>query len=125
MPLPRETGLPVAIIQTVSITYASATAAQAGQLVDFGGNLVVNEFTPVFGVLLDDAVQGQIVSIAVAGLVEIISGSAIFLGAAISSDIIGRGRGSGLGAPIFARAMSSTTAANKKFQAYITREGSS
>jgi hypothetical protein len=123
MPAPINTGLPVNVVQSLSINYASATAASAGQLVDFTGNLVTVATTVPFGVLREDAVQNRIVSVATVGMVEMIAGAAVAIGAAITADATGRGITAVAGNQIFARAMSATTAAGQRFQALITREG--
>ncbi len=123
MPAPRDVGLPVNVIQSLSIDYASATAALSGQLVDFAGNLVVAAATPVYGVLREDATQGRTVSVATVGMVEIIAGAAVAVGAAITADASGRGITAAAGNQIFGRALSAATAANQRFQALITREG--
>jgi hypothetical protein len=126
MPLARDTGVPTQVIQSLSIVYQSATPALAGQLVDWTGNLTVSSVTTapgIMGVLQDDATQGKTVSVAMAGLVEVLSGGPIAIGNLVTTDATGRGLFSGLNALLIGRAMSATTAANQKFQMYITREG--
>ncbi|MGL4619156.1 MAG: DUF2190 family protein [Chroococcidiopsis sp.] len=122
MPLARDTGVPTHSLQNLSMTYASPTSALVGQLVGWDG-LLSTGATPVKGVLLDDAVQNQTVSIGMAGLHECLSGAAVAVGALIGSDGTGRGITVGAGVQSIGRAMTATTAANQKFQLYITREG--
>jgi hypothetical protein len=119
----KDTGLPVNVIQSLSIRYNSVAAATAGQLVDFAGNLAILATTPVYGVLRQDAVQNEIASVATFGLVEITCGAAVPVGSPISADPTGRGIVAVATTQIFARALTATTVAGQKFQALITREG--
>jgi hypothetical protein len=123
MAAPLDTGLPTNILQSLSITYTSATAAAPGQLVGYNGALAVLPATPVYGVLRSDVVQNGIASVAVAGMCEITSGAAVTVGAPISADSTGRGIVAVTGAYCFARALTATSAAGQKFQAIFSREG--
>jgi Uncharacterized conserved protein (DUF2190) len=123
MPAPRDQGVLVNVTQSLSITYLSATAAVAGQLVDYAGNLAVSAATPVYGVLRDDATQNRVVSIVTDGLVEVLSGGAVAIGNAICADATGRGAATGAGNQCLGRAVSAASAAGQRFQMLITREG--
>jgi hypothetical protein len=124
MPLPRETGVPTHVTQVLPIAYTSATPAVAGQLVDYGGALAVNAATPIFGVLLEDATQGKTVSVAIAGLVEVLSGGVIGgVGNAIAADATGKAVAVGAGSQCLGRNRTAATAANQRIQILITREG--
>jgi hypothetical protein len=125
MPAPKDQGVPVNVIQSLTMQYLSATPAVAGQLVDYAGNLVISTAVPIFGVLREDAVQNRYVSVAVAGVVEILSGAALAAGNAIGADTAGRGSNLGPGNQTIGRVIpgSSATGANQKVQVLITREG--
>jgi hypothetical protein len=123
MPLARDTGVSTQSIQNLSMTYLSPTAALAGQLVGWDGLLTSSAATPIRGVLIDDAVQNQTVSVGMSGLHECLSGGAVSIGAPVGTDVTGKGVAVGAGAQSIGRAMTATTAANQKFQIYITREG--
>jgi hypothetical protein len=123
MPLARDTGVPTHSLQNLSMTYLSATPALAGQLVGWDGTLAILTTTPIRGVLIDDAVQNQTVSVGMAGLYEVLSGGAVTVGSAIGCDSSGRGIAVAASTQSIGRAMSATTAAGQKFQMYITREG--
>jgi hypothetical protein len=123
MPLAKDTGISTHSLQNLSATYSSPTPALAGQLVGWDGLLSAGA-TPIKGVLLDDAVQNQTVSIGMSGLHEVLSGGAVPInGALIGSDATGKGIVVAAGTQSIGRAMSTTTAANQRFQVYITREG--
>jgi Uncharacterized conserved protein (DUF2190) len=122
MPLARDTGVPTQSLQNLSMTYLSPAAAIAGQLVGWDGLLCAGA-TPIRGVLIDDAIQNQTVSVGMSGLHEVLSGGAITIGSIIGSDGAGRGIAQGVGPQSIGRAMTATTAPNQKFQMYITREG--
>jgi hypothetical protein len=125
MPAPKDQGVPVNVTQSLTMQYLSATPAVAGQLVDYTGNLVVSAATPIYGVLREDAVQNRYVSVAVAGLVEILSGATVSAGNAIGSDATGKGIFVAAGNHSIGRVIpgSSATGANQKVQVLITREG--
>jgi Uncharacterized conserved protein (DUF2190) len=126
MPAPKDQGVPVNVIQSLTMQYLSATPAVAGQMVDYTGNLVTAAGTvPIYGVLRDDAVQNRYVSVAVAGLVEVLSGGAIAAGSAVASDATGKGVTAAVGQHSIGRVVpgSAATAANQKIQVLITREG--
>lgn len=126
MPAPKDQGVPVNVTQSLTMQYLSATPAVAGQLVDYLGNLVVAiGTTPIYGVLREDAVQNRYVSVAVAGLVEVLSGGSITTGSAVGSDTTGRGIGVGAGNHSIGRVIpgSSASGAGQKVQVLITREG--
>jgi hypothetical protein len=120
MPLAKDTGVATQSLQNLSRTYIGVAPAVAGQLIGWDGNLAS---TTIMGPLLDDAVTGQTVSVGMAGLHECISGSAVGIGSVIGVDGSGRGVPVAPGFHVIGRAMSATTAANQKFQMYITREG--
>jgi hypothetical protein len=122
MALARDTGVPTSVIHSLSITYNSAIAALAGQLIGWDGNPSTG-VTPIMGVLQDDATQGKVVSVAMAGLTEVLSSAAVAIGAVVGSDATGKGATVAAGTQSIGRAMSAATAANQKFQVYITREG--
>jgi hypothetical protein len=126
MPAPKDQGVPVNVTQSLTMQYLSATPAVAGQLVDYLGNLVVvNGTTPIYGVLRDDAAQNRYVSVAVAGLVEVLSGGALSAGQLVASDTTGKGIAAAVGQHSIGRVIqgSSATGANQKVQVLITREG--
>jgi Uncharacterized conserved protein (DUF2190) len=124
MPAPRDQGLPVNVTQSLSITYNGAAPAVAGQLVDFNGQLVTGNALPVFGVLREDASPGRTVSVAVAGLCEVLAGGVFSVpGSIVCSDASGRGQAGGAGTYIFGRNLSNATAVGQKIQVFITREG--
>ena len=120
MPLAKDTGLPTQSLQSLSRTYTGVAPAIAGQIIGWVGNLAT---ATIMGVLLDDAVQNQTVSVGMAGLHECISGSGIGVGSPIGVDGFGRGVPVAAGFHTIGRAMTATTNANQKFQMYITREG--
>lgn len=120
MPLAKDTGVPTHSLQNLSRTYTGAAPAVAGQLIGWDGNLATST---IMGVLLDDAVQNQTVSVGMAGLHECLSGTAVGIGSPIGVDGAGRGVPVAAGLQTIGRAMSATTNANQKFQIYITREG--
>jgi Uncharacterized conserved protein (DUF2190) len=122
MPLARDTGVPAQSLQNLSMTYLSATAALPGQLVGWDG-LLSTGAAPIRGPLLDDAAQNQTVSVGMSGLHEILSGAAVAVGSLIGSDATGKGIVVAAGTQSIGRAMTATTAANQRFQVYITREG--
>jgi Uncharacterized conserved protein (DUF2190) len=122
MPLARDMGVPTQSLQNLSMTYLSATPALAGQLVGWDG-LVTAGGGPIRGILVDDAVQGQVVSVAMAGLAEGLSATAISIGAAVGSDVTGKCITVAPGNPSIGRAMTAATGPNQRFQVYITREG--
>jgi hypothetical protein len=125
MPAPKDQGVPVNVIQSLTMQYLSATPAVAGQLVDYTGNLATNPANPIYGVLREDAVQNRFVSVAVAGLVEVLTGGAIAASNALGVDATGRGVAVGSGSQSLGRVIpgSSATAAGQKVQVLITREG--
>jgi hypothetical protein len=53
----------------------------------------------------------------------VLSGAAVAVGALVGSDAAGKGITVAAGTQSIGRAMSATTAANQRFQVYITREG--
>lgn len=125
MPAPKDQGVPVNVIQSLTMQYLSATPAPAGSLVDYTGNLVTAVATPIYGVLREDAVQNRFVSVAVAGLVEVLCGGALAVGQAIGADAFGRGIPVSPGTQSIGRVVqgSATTFQNQKAQVLITREG--
>jgi Uncharacterized conserved protein (DUF2190) len=123
VPAPKDFGVPVNTLQQLSITYASATAALAGQLVWWDGQLATSPAVSPMGLLVEDAAQNKTVVVAMAGLGEGLSGGAIAIGQAVGTDGTGKLVALGAGNHTIGRAMSATTAANQKFQVYITREG--
>jgi hypothetical protein len=54
---------------------------------------------------------------------EVLSGGAVAIGALVGSDATGKGITVAAGTQSIGRAMTATTAANQRFQIYITREG--
>lgn len=122
MPLARDTGVPTQVIQSLSVVWQGVTPALPGQFISWSGNPVAT-LIPIKGVLQDDAVQGRAVSVAMAGVVEVLSGGAIAVGSIVGSDASNRGVVVAPGDQSIGRAMSATTAAGQKFQMYITREG--
>lgn len=124
MPLPKDQGVPVNVIQSLTMQYLGATAAPAGSLVDYTGNLATGA-TPIYGVLREDAVQNRYVSVAVAGLVEVIAGGALAPGNAIGANATGQGVSVAAGTQSIGRVIqgSGATAAGQKVQMLITREG--
>jgi hypothetical protein len=122
MPLARDTGVPTSVIHSLSITYNDPTPALAGQLIGWDGNRPTGA-TPIMGVLQDDATQGKVVSVAMAGLAEVLSGAAVAIGTTVGSDATGKGATVAGGTQSIGKSMSAATAANQKIQVYITREG--
>lgn len=122
MPLARDTGVPTQSLQSLSMIYLGVAAALAGQLVGWDG-LLSTGATPIRGALIDDAVQNQTVSVGMAGLYEVLSGAAVAIGALVGADATGKGVTVAAGTQSIGRAMTATTAANQRFQVYITREG--
>jgi hypothetical protein len=122
MPVAKDTGVSTHSLQNLSMTYLSPTAALAGQLVGWDG-LLSTGATPIRGPLIDDAIQNQTVSIGMSGLHEVLSGAAVAIGAFVGSDATGKGVTVAAGTQSIGRAMTATTAANQRFQVYITREG--
>jgi hypothetical protein len=122
MPLAKDTGVATHSLQSLSMTYLSPAAALAGQLVGWDG-LLSTGATPIRGPLIDDAIQNQTVSIGMAGMHEVLSGGAVAIGALVGSDATGKGITVAAGTQSIGRAMTATTAANQRFQIYITREG--
>jgi Uncharacterized conserved protein (DUF2190) len=122
MPLARDMGVPTQSLQSLSMTYLSPAPAVAGTLVGWDG-LVSTGATPIRGVLIDDAIQNQTVSVGMAGVHEVLSAGAIAIGSLIGVDAFGRGLAVGVGSQTIGRAMSATNTGNQKFQMYITREG--
>ena len=122
MPLARDTGVPTQSLQRLSAIYASGIPSLAGQLIGWD-NLPSTGGTPIKGALVDDAALGQTVSVEMSGLVEVLSGAAVAIGALVGSDGIGKGVTVVAGTQSIGRAMTATTAANQRFQVYITREG--
>jgi hypothetical protein len=125
MPLPKDQGVPVNVTQSLTMQYLSAAPAPAGSLVDFAGNLVVAAATPIYGVLREDAVQNRYVSVAVAGLVEVVAGGVLAAGNAIGANATGQGISVAAGTQSIGRIVqgSAATAAGQKVQMLITREG--
>lgn len=125
MPLPRNLGLPTNVSLSLTMTYNGLTPALAGQFIGWDGQLVIAPGTSIAGVLREDATTGKNVSVAMSGLVEVLSGGAVAVGNAIGADIAGKGAVAAAGAQIFGRVFqgSPITAANQRFQMFITREG--
>ena len=122
MAAPRDSDLPVFTYHRHSITYIGIPAV-AGQAVSFDRNGISSPAIPVFGVLEFDAVAGQDVTIAVAGICQMITNSAVAVGASIGVDSTSRAIPVGAGNQIFGRALSAATAPGQKIQVLITREG--
>jgi Uncharacterized conserved protein (DUF2190) len=125
MPAPRDQGVSVNVTQSLSIQYLGAVKADAGTMVGFDG-LIAGASVPVLGVLREDATQGRWVSVAVAGVVEAISGgTSLVSGNPISSDASGKGIPVTSGVHILGRVLPGvlSTTAGQKVQLLITREG--
>lgn len=126
MPAPRDQGVPVNVTQSLSMLYLGAASAAAGTLVGYDG-LIATGANPIFGVLRDDAVQNRWVSVAVAGLVEVIAGGGIAAGNAVGASLTGTGQGIAVAAGTHSIGRivpgASATAAGQRVQMLITREG--
>lgn len=125
MPAPKDQGVAVNVIQSLTMQYVSGVPAVAGQLVDYTGLLVAAATTPIYGVLRDDVAPNRFASVAVAGLVEVVSGGALAAGNLVGSDGSGRGIAVAAGTQSIGRVIqgSSATTAGQKVQVLITREG--
>ena len=124
MAAPRDSDLPVFTYHRHTITYAGVAPAAAGTAIGFDRQIAGNAGQPAFGILEFDAVTGQDVTIAIAGICQCISsGGGIFIGNAIVFDSFGRATTVAAGVQIFGRALSAATAAGQKIQVLITREG--
>jgi hypothetical protein len=124
MPAPRDQGVPVNVTQSLSMQFLSATPAVAGTLVGYNG-LTSNGGNAIFGVLREDAAQNGWVSVAVAGLVEVLSAGALNPGDAVGANGIGQAAAVTAGTHMIGRVIpgSSATAAGQRVQVLITREG--
>jgi hypothetical protein len=124
MPAPRDQGVPINVTQSLSMLYLGAALAVAGTLVGYDG-LVATGATPIFGVLREDATQNRWVSVAVAGLVEIVAGGTLAAGNAIGANATGQGISVAGGTQSIGRIVpgASATAAGQRVQMLITREG--
>lgn len=123
MAAPKDSGVPTNTLHQLSITYASATPALAGQLVWWDGQLATSSAVSPMGILIEDATQNKTVVLAMAGLAEGLSGAAIAIGQPVGTDGTGKLIALGAGSHSIGRAMTAATASNQKFQVYITREG--
>lgn len=123
MPQAQNTGVPSKTTLALTTTYTSSGAGVTGKLITYAGALGSAGTSVIYGVLQQDCVQNDTVSVAVGGLVEVLSGAAVAVGAAVVSDSAGRGVTATAGDKIFGRAVSAAAAANQKFQVLITREG--
>lgn len=123
MPAPRDNDLPVLTYHRHTITYAAVNPAFAGTPIGFDRVPVLSAGLSVFGVLESDAVIGQDVTIAVAGICQMISGGVIAVGNSITIDGTSRAIAGAVGNHLFGRALSAATAAGQKIQVLITREG--
>lgn len=118
MPAPRDFGVPTNILH--QLTIRAAGNAPTGSIIDWTGTIGVSG--QPMGVIVDDAVAGRDVGVAMAGLIEVIAGAPIAVGQPIGGDGLGRGIPVGPPTQILGRAMSAA-AAGQRFQMYITREG--
>jgi hypothetical protein len=127
MAAPRDSDLPILNLQRHTITYAGTVAALAGTAIGFDRLpfvLGAGAVAAVFGVLEMDAAPGQDVTIAVAGICQMISGGAVTIGSRVMADPTARAIiAPGVNNPVFGRALTATTAAGQKMQVLITREG--
>ena len=123
MPLPRDSDLPVFTYHRHTVTYAGTVAALAGTAISYLRVPTLLPATPVFGIAEFDAVPGIDLTIAVAGITQVISGAAIAIGDPISFDATSRAITSAVGGSIFGRALSPATAAGQRVQILITRGG--
>lgn len=123
MPAPRDSDLPVLTYHRHTIAYAGVVAALAGTAIGFDRLPVVSVAVPVLGVLESDAIAGQDVTLAVAGICQMITGAAIPIGSAVTIDLTSRAFVGSVGQQIFGRALSAATAGGQKIQILITREG--
>lgn len=124
MPAPRDQGVPVNVTQSLSMQYLGVTLAVAGTLVGYDG-LIATGANPIFGVLREDATQNRWVSVAVAGLVEIVAGVALVAGNAVGANATGQGIAVAAGTQSIGRIVpgASAAAAGQRVQMIITREG--
>jgi hypothetical protein len=125
MPAPRDQGVPVNVLQSLSVLYTGPGLALAGSLVSWDGSLSTGTSTPCMGALREDATPGRYASVAVAGVAEVISGGPLIPGNPVATDGTGRCILAGLGAHMLGRVMpgSVATAVGQRIQIYITREG--
>ena len=124
MAAPRDSDLPVFTYHRQTVRYTGPTnLGVAGTAVGFTG-IQPNGFGfAVYGILEFDVATGQDVTIAVAGICQVISGGAINIGDALTFSALGPAFSTGAGNQIFGRALSAATAAGQKVQMLITREG--
>jgi hypothetical protein len=125
MPVPRDQGVAVNVLQSVSVLYTGPGPALAGSLVSWDGSLSTGASTPCMGVLREDATPGRYASVAVAGVAEVISGGPLIPGNPVVTDGTGRSISAPPGAHMLGRVMpgSVATAVGQRIQIYITREG--
>jgi hypothetical protein len=125
MPAPRDQGVPVNVLQSFTMQYLGAAPLAAGTMIGYDG-LVATGAAPIFGVLREDAVQNRHVSVAVAGMVEIISGPGFLLpGNMVGANATGQGIAVGAGSNSIGRIppAGGTTLTGARVQMLITREG--
>lgn len=123
MPAPRDSDLAVYTYHRHTITYQGVAAALAGTAIGYNGLAVVSVATPVFGVLEADVTTGQDVTIAVAGICQMIAGAAVPIGSAVTINAASQAIVGAAGQQLFGRALSAATAVGQKIQVLITREG--
>jgi hypothetical protein len=123
MPAPLDTGIATNITQSLTITYNGVAGAQAGQIINYNGSRSSSPATTMMGVLREAPVLGQPCSVAVAGLVEVLSGGAVAIENGVTTDANGNGVVAAAGQHILGRALSAATAAGQRFQVLITKEG--
>lgn len=122
MPAPRDNDLAVLTYHRHTITYAGAVAALAGTAIGFD-RLPATGTQQIFGVLESDVAPGKDVTIALAGICQMIAGAAIGVGALLGVDGTSRAITVGLSSQLFGRALTAAGAAGQKIQVLITREG--
>jgi hypothetical protein len=122
MPAPRDSDLSVRTYHRHTITYAGTASVLAGTAIGFD-RLPATGTQPIFGILESDVSPGQDVTIAVAGVCQMLTGAAIAIGASVGVDSTSRAITVAAGTQSFGRALSAATAAGQKIQVLITREG--
>lgn len=124
MAAPRDADLPTNVYHRATVRYTGPTAlGLAGTAITFAGTQPGGTGFPVYGILEHDAVQNTDVTIAVAGICQIISANVIAIGDTIAFNVLGQAVSVTAGSQLFGRALTAAAVAGQKIQVLITREG--